>query len=241
MDYSKVCYQIHHLALNRTNTVSANRTILDQNIDDLNLKTVYINNKNSLDEALSEVDFNLNVNETMGKLKYQEIGLWYSNFKALKNFISTDYDYIILIEDDVQIDNNFYSLLNNYFPQIPSDMDCFVVFNPKNIFYNSGYENLNNPAQYYTEFNDIWIAHQTWSTGALMFNKSGAQKVLNYINNGIGLKYDEFIFGQGFSQYDPLSNKRALNVYSLSKDAQPLSELKLYNTIIQTGDIIESI
>lgn len=244
MNYSNACYQIHSLSFNRKQTVDKSREILDSRVENLNLKTRAILNNPQL-KAITEFNelpgFLLDNNNVLGKLNYPEIGLWASNYDALKTFLSSDKEYIFILEDDIKLKNNFYDLMDSYFPQIPSDMDCFMIFNPENIFFSRGYEDLQNESQYYTGSQDVWIAHQTWSTGAIMFNKSGAQKVVDYIESGVGLKYDAFILGADFNQYDPNSNTRSLKVYSLSKDAERLCTLDRYPSMIQGATIIENI
>jgi GR25 family glycosyltransferase involved in LPS biosynthesis len=108
---------------------------------------------------------------------------------------------------------------------------------PENIFYNAGYENLKDESKYKTENPNIWIAHQTWSTGCMIISRSGAEKILNYIYDGINLPLDIFILG-GSTLRNPKKNDRILNVYSLSKNATRITSLKEYPSQIQNGKYV---
>lgn len=241
MDYSRVCYKMHHLALNRKNTVNASLSILNQQISPINTRTVGIFNKAQLDVFMdSNPDFNLDLTNQSRPLKYPEVGLWASNFLAIKQFLSSTKEYLILIEDDIKLNNRFYAKMDEYFESMPSDMECFLIFRPENIFYISGYENLQDEDQYHTSSPKIWVAHQTWSTGCIMVNRSGAQKILDYISNGISDPIDLFLFGPQSGQYFVASNSRRLNVYSPSKTEEPVAELEIYATLIQGGELIDS-
>lgn len=239
MDYSKVCYKLHSLSFNRQNTVSVTKAILDINLTSLNSNTVGIFNQAQLDAFLDQnTGFNLNLGQSVRPLKYPEVGLWASNYLAIKEFAESSYDYLVLIEDDIKLHDNFYTKLDEYMDEMPSDMECFLIFKPDNIFYNAGYEALTNEESFYTSSPKIWIAHQTWSTGCFIINKAGAAKFLNYIQSGISDAIDIFIFGNQSGQYDVSSNSRMLNVYSPSKSEDPSSELHIYKTLIQDGKII---
>jgi GR25 family glycosyltransferase involved in LPS biosynthesis len=241
MDYDKICYKIHSLSFNRRNTVNATKVVLDLHLNQLNSKTVSILNQEKLDQFMIEhSDFKLNLPDAIRPLKYPEVGLWASNYLAIKEFMESDYDYLILVEDDIRLNSNFYTKLEEHMSEMPSDMECFLIFKPDNIFYNRGYEALVNEESFYTSSPKIWIAHQTWSTGCMLINKSGAQKFLNYIQSGISAPIDIFIFGNQEGQYDVSSNSRVLNVYSPSKTEEKSSELHIYPTLIQNGKIIDS-
>lgn len=240
MDYSKFCYKLHTLSFNRVNTVNATTSVLNQSISSLTSDTVGIFNKAQLDDfILGHNDFNLDLDNQSRPLKYPEIGLWASNFLALKEFIQSEYDYLILVEDDIKLKTDFFTKLESYMDDMPGDMECFLAYKPENIFYNAGYEMLQNEAQYHTSSSKIWIAHQTWSTGCIIFNKAGAQKVLNYINNGISDPIDLFLFGNQTGQYEVSSNSRILNVYSPAKNEPAMADLEIYKTLIQDGAIIQ--
>jgi GR25 family glycosyltransferase involved in LPS biosynthesis len=241
MDYTKVCYKLHTLAFNRVNTVNTTKGILNERVPSLSSPTVGIFNQEQLNSFMDQnPDFKLNLSQSMRPLKYPEIGLWASNFLAIKEFLASSNDYLILVEDDIKLNENFYTKFEQYMEESPSDMDCFLMFKPDNIFFVSGYESLTNEESFHTSSPSVWIAHQSWSTGCVVLNRQGAQKVLDYIANGISDAIDIFIFGNQSGQYDVSSNSRALNVYSPSKTEEMVAELHIYNTLIQNGQTIDS-
>jgi GR25 family glycosyltransferase involved in LPS biosynthesis len=240
MDYSKFCYKLHTLSFNRVNTVNATKAVLDQHINSLTSKTVGIFNQTQLELFVAQnSEFGLNLRNQSRPLKYPEVGLWASNYLAIKEFIDSEYDYLILVEDDTKLEPDFFEKLNTYMQEMPSDMDCFLAYKPENIFYNAGYELLQNEEQYHTDSEIIWIAHQTWSTCCILLNKVGAQKILDYINAGISDPIDLFLFGNQQGQYDVSSNSRRLKVYSPAKNQPAMAKLEIYKTIIQDGAVIE--
>ena len=241
MDYSKFCYKLHTLSFNRINTVNATKAVLDASISSLSSKTVGIFNQTQLELFMVQnSDFNINWENLSRPLKYPEVGLWASNYLAIKEFMESAYDYLILVEDDIKLEPDFFSKLDLYLEEMPSDIDCFLAYKPENIFYNAGYELLENEEQYHTASNIIWIAHQTWSTGCILLNKAGASKIMSYINEGISDPIDLFLFGNQNGQYSVSSNSRRLNVYSPAKNQPELAKLELYKTLIQDGDIISA-
>lgn len=230
MDYSKVAYKLHTLSLNRKQTVDATRQVLDASIHDLNTKTYGIFNQHNLDSFLEDYpNFKIDTGNATKPLKYPEVGLWASNYVAIKEFLNYDYEYLLLVEDDVKVKDNFYTKMDEYFNEMPSNMECFLVFKPENIFYIAGYEALENESQYHTDSSKIWKAHQTWSTGAILLNRAGANKFIDYIESGIKGAMDIFLFG----------SDKTLNVYSPAKLEEPMAELHLYSTLIQSGKEIE--
>lgn len=230
---SKIAYTIHHLECERDISVSQN--ILSKNMERIYSDTVLINGEKSLLNFTKQwPEFNL---KKRSRLRYQEVGLWASTFLCLKEFIESKYQNILILEDDIELLPNFDKLFYNYFNSIPKNSDCFMLFVPEKIFYNSGYENLKDQEKYKTDNLDIWIAHQTWSTGCMIISRSGAEKILNYIYSGIDLPLDIFILG-GSTLRNPKKNARILNVYSLSKNATRVTALKEYPSQIQNGKYV---
>lgn len=230
---NNITYKIHHIEGERE--VFYLNDFLSKIMPETVSDTVLISDEESLLKFTeANPEFNL---KKRSRLRYQEVGLWASTFLCLNKFIESEYSSILILEDDMEPLGNFQELLGSYLKSIPEDSDCFMIFVPEKIFYSSGYENLIDESRYYTEDSNIWIAHQTWSTGCMVISKSGAQKILSYIAKGIDLPLDIFILG-GSTLRNPKKNARILNVYSLSKQAVRIVALKDYPSQIQNGKYV---
>ena len=63
--------------------------------------------------------------------KYGEIGVWASNYLALKSFVDSNFDYAIYFEDDFEIKQEFIELLQNSYSELPDDWDVLYPYSHK--------------------------------------------------------------------------------------------------------------
>lgn len=119
--------------------------------------------------------------------RYGEIGVWASNITAYINFLKTDSDYLILMEDDIEHLDGFFENLVNYMSQIEDDWDLFFYYAPGNT----------NAGEYYADEKDVCKAYQDWSCLCYVVNKKAAQKIIDDIyQNSINLPLDYYFFKQ---------------------------------------------
>lgn len=119
--------------------------------------------------------------------RYGEIGVWASNIEAYKNFLKSDSDYLILMEDDIEYFDGFFENLVNYMSQIEDEWDLFFYYAPGNT----------NSGEYYPEEKDICKAYQDWSCLCYVINKKAAEKVIQDISTSpIKLPLDYYFFKQ---------------------------------------------
>jgi len=66
--------------------------------------------------------------------RFGEIGIWASNWTAWNNFLKSDADYLILMEDDITYSNSFMEIIINYMYQLPEGWEAFHAFAPADQF-----------------------------------------------------------------------------------------------------------
>ena len=93
------------------------------NIEELNVSTVNYSNENEIKEFVDKfLEFKPNRNFKVG-----ELGVWASNYQAWNEFLKSDYDALLLFEDDIKIDDNFLDGMNEYLNRLPSGWDFFFT------------------------------------------------------------------------------------------------------------------
>jgi GR25 family glycosyltransferase involved in LPS biosynthesis len=121
--------------------------------------------------------------------KYGYIGAWASNYSAWKNFLNTDCEYLLLFEDDVVLENNFFELMISYLNLLPDDWDVFHQYAPENL--------TNKTIKILDGKYPICKPYQSWSNAVYMLSRSGAEKAISEVeSNPVFLPSDWFFFKQ---------------------------------------------
>lgn len=162
--------------------------------------------------------------KTTKPFKLGEIGIWASNMEAWKAFLQSDYDALLLFEDDVQLDPDFIQGMDNYLKQLPPDWD---MFSP----YIHWWQESNLYKEEYTVNKDICVAYQNWSLAAYFISRKGAVKALDSVRNGIYTAIDLHLF-KGI--YD-------FNVYTTQPQARKYSDLHYFESTIQNNPKLMSV
>ena len=141
--------------------------------------------KNNPDFLIDPQGYNL---DGIQGWKLGELGIWASNYTAWKNFLNSDNDILILMEDDIVFNDNFFPLLKEYIEELPSNWDMFSFFVPEDQFnkYNDDLSIGNNTSYIY----------QDWSCLCYIVNKRGAQKALDLMSSKVSLPLDWFFYRQ---------------------------------------------
>jgi GR25 family glycosyltransferase involved in LPS biosynthesis len=136
---SDICFKIFHIdgesetSKIRTNLTDKATKELLKSFNEIDTPTIMISNKEEASEFFkNNKDIKI---DPLGRFekgwKYGELGIWGSNFSAIKNFSKTNYEYLILMEDDIVIGKHFNNNLVKYMEELPSDWDFFTVYIPK--------------------------------------------------------------------------------------------------------------
>ena len=134
------------------------------------------------------------------------IGVWASNYKAYKRFLESDYDTLVLFEDDILLSANFQTVLNTYVSELPVDWDFFSFFVPDDSLFafNSSHE---------IGAENVCTSYQQWSCAGYMVSKEGARKAVEDVESrGINCPVDWYIFNFRMKQE---KNQQRFNTYTL--------------------------
>lgn len=183
----KIAYAILHVESNenRKFLVLKNKEYLNNYATDLNQKTYGIYNKEQLEQYYSE-DTGLNINRSIG-FRYAEVGCWASHHMAWKTFYESDYDAVVIFEDDIEIQEGFFEDLNETIKELPEDWDIYFPFLSTGSY--SYYK-----TEHYIGNKKICKSYQGNWLGAYLINKSGAKKLLDRAKETISRPVDIHIF-----------------------------------------------
>ena len=117
-----------------------------------------------------------------------EIALCCGWFLALKHFLETQNDLLVIFEDDLwfnTIENSGVNRVKQIADQLPKDTELLFLFNPEDCFSKYG------PELDINEF--VCEDFATWSTAFVMLTRAGAQKILAMFQDGIDMPIDAYL------------------------------------------------
>jgi GR25 family glycosyltransferase involved in LPS biosynthesis len=120
--------------------------------------------------------------------RYGEIGIWASNWTAWHNFLKSDADYLILMEDDITYNSNFMEIIINYISQLPEGWEVFHAFSPADQF-DKHTDRHNFGAE------DVCVAYQDWSCLCYIITRDAAKKMIEN-SSMFNLPLDWYMFRQ---------------------------------------------
>ena len=220
-----IAYKLFHLPRDhdRNKLVENVHSNLLKSIKILDTDTIKISSHDEyIDFKNEHTDFNIDINgynlDNKQGWRYGEVGIWASNWLAWKNFIDSDYDYLILMEDDIVLYDNFLIELEKYMKQLPKRFDAFHAFCPadQDYKYNSSLDISD----------ELCSSYQDWSAACYIVSRTGAQKMIHFASNGIKLPLDWFMFRQ----------KHLLEVFTLKPDAKRICDILPIQSTFQTKE-----
>jgi GR25 family glycosyltransferase involved in LPS biosynthesis len=220
-----IAYKLFHLPRDhaRNKAVENVHSYLLKNIKILNSDTIKISSYSDYIKFVEEnPDFNVdptgyNLDNKQG-WRYGEVGIWASNWLAWKSFIESEYDYLILMEDDIVLYENFLPELERYMKQLPENFDAFHAFCPSD--QNHKYDASMDSSD------EVCSSYQDWSAACYVVSRSGAQKMIYFASRGIRLPLDWFMFRQ----------KNLLSVYTLKPEAKRICDILTIDSTFQTKE-----
>lgn len=190
----KMAYKMFHVDGNteRNNLYTKTKKIFEK-YDELNSETFiissyedYINfHNNNLGFNIVPSGYNLDSKQGW---KYGEIGIWASNWSAWNTFLKSDYDYLILMEDDLVCNEDLPQLIESYIDECPKDFHAFYMHVPADQTYKYNLEK--------SVSENISIAYQDWSCACYIVQKDTIKDMIDTANKGISLPLDWFMFRQ---------------------------------------------
>jgi hypothetical protein len=139
------------------------------------------------------------------------IGVWASNWVAWKEFLTTDAETLMILEDDVVLEIDAVETINKIINFLPDDWDIFSFFIP------DGAENFYSEYKHGVNNKIVCKAYQGWSCGGYIMSRGGAEKIISYLNdNPIDLPIDWFMFDVSpdhINVYNPVPSLKRIAVF----------------------------
>ena len=153
-----------------------------------------------------------------------ELGIWASNLTAWQNFVDSDYEYIILMEDDIVLQKDFNTKLINYIDELPENWDIFTAFIPRtgNIRYNKNNKDL------FIGSKNICKVYQSWSCLCYVVSKDGAKKLLEEVKKPVSSPLDHYLFYHN-----------NLNAYTMRLEKGNICEIYPTSSTVQSAKKID--
>ena len=223
----KTCFKIFHVdgdePIMQKRNVLTKRAIkkLIESFDEFDTPTIITKTLDSVKDFYKDADINIDPKGFEGNgWKPGELGIWASNFKAWENFSKSDYDNIILMEDDITLGSDFNNKLINYMKELPEDWDVFTVYIPEtgNIRYNRANKKL------FIGKENICRVYQSWSCLCYVVSKKGAKKLLEEVKKPVSSPIDHYLFYSG-----------DINVYAIKYDKGNICDIYTTESTVQTA------
>jgi GR25 family glycosyltransferase involved in LPS biosynthesis len=184
----KLAYAILHVDTDtiRESLYNSNREYLDKFAQNLDHISYGIYSKEELDNYYAK-NSGLNIDRTIG-FRYAEIGCWASHHSAWKKFLESDYDYVLIMEDDIKVVDGFKEALFSRIAMLPENWDMFSALVPEGNFsyFNRELHDIGSPV--------ISLTYQGNWLGAYVLNKSGVKKLIDSASATIGRPVDIHLF-----------------------------------------------
>lgn len=206
---NKIAYSVIHIkddseqSKKRSQFVNEIHTIINDNFIYLDFKPYKISNQDSLLEY-KKINKDLKV---LSNLKYGEIGCIVSHYEAWKNFVKTDNDYLLILEDDAKMLDNAIENIHKYLEETPKDFDVLSLFSHgKREVFDINKHSINRQ--------NIVKLFQSESTMAYIISKKGAMSYINLFNRGITNPVDLFLFKNNINQQNYAIHPNSEKVFS---------------------------
>ena len=165
----------------------------------------------------SETSFPFNLAK---QFKPGEVGLWHSTIVALKNFVDSDFDALLILEDDIVLWDGFLEKSREYVERLPEHWDYFYQY-----IHPWQQDNNFNPA---CEIGDEYLcrSYQVWSNACFWVSRKGAEALLEAVaREPIDEAVDWYILKRGMT--------REWDVYSLRPLVKAYCHIGGFQTTIQ--------
>jgi GR25 family glycosyltransferase involved in LPS biosynthesis len=206
----KLAYQLFHIdgvSCERDNNAKEVRASL--NIPDLGSKTF----------SADTLPYKPNYPE---HFKPGERGLWFSTYIALIEFLKTDFDALLILEDDIVLEKDFLAGAQGYLDRLPLMWDFFYQY----VHPWQGEHNYKSEHDYGDT--KVCRSYQVWSNACFWVSRSGADKLLDTLEYGvIEDAIDWYILKRGMT--------REWNVYTLKPNVPMFCDIAGFTTTIQDG------
>ena len=220
-----ICFKIFHneedSQLMEKRNILTKRAItqLEKDFDNFDTPTIMMRNIDDIKSFYKNAEIKVDPKgwESNG-WKPGELGIWASNYTAWSKFSQSDYDHIILMEDDIQLSKDFSQRLYEYIDELPEDWDVFTVYVPPtgNIRYKKDGKHLDVGKK------NICKVYQSWSCLCYVVSKAGAKKLIEMVKTPVSRPIDHYLFYNDNLDVYAIKYNRAniCNIYSTTSTVQ---------------------
>lgn len=216
-----ICFSILHIdedtekSKYRKECLNSVISTINNQIDLVKHKTYKISNIQEF-KSYRELhnDINIDIN-----LKYGEIGCLASHYESWQELLNSNYDAILVIEDDAKVSKRFLDLFSLYLKEVPTTFDIVSL-----------YVHPAKTDRYVEELHSIGLSnickgYQNQSTLAYLLSKKGAEKYIKYLKTVFDKPLDLFLFDL----------EKDIEFYSISPSAFPIFYT---DTLDDDGEVI---
>lgn len=224
---TNACFKIFHIDEDtpimekRNILVKRAVTKLEEDFKELDTPTIIMRNVDDVKSFYKDSGINIDPRgfEQTG-WKPGELGIWASNIIAWETFSKTDYEFVILMEDDIVLTKEFNKKLINYIDELPDDWDVFTAFIPEtgNVRYGKNRKDL------YIGKDNVCKVYQSWSCLCYVVSKNGVKKLLNEIKKPVSSPIDHYLFYH-----------KDLNVYTMKLERGNICEIYPTSSTVQSA------
>lgn len=193
----KICFKIFHneedtYIMQKRNILTERAiTQLESDFDNFDTPTIMMRDTEDISKFYKNSRIKINPNGWLEQgWKPGELGIWASNYTAWVNFSKSEYDHIILMEDDIKLTKDFAKKLSSYIDELPDDWDVFTVYIPEtgNIRYKNNGKHLDIGKE------NVCKVYQSWSCLCYVVSKSGAKKMIEDVKTPVNRPIDHYLF-----------------------------------------------
>jgi GR25 family glycosyltransferase involved in LPS biosynthesis len=190
MTKDNIAFTIFHIPGNdRDDLYAKSHNTMLQSFPELDTPTVVLKDNLEVGEFFNNREISINKNGFYNSgWKIGELGIWGSTYLAWKNFVKSKYDYLIIMEDDIILDDDFIDKFNFYKKELPEDWEVFFVHSPeflKFIEFN----------KYRLDCGKGYLArsHQIASALCYVITKPAAEKLIELVKEPVISPIDQYI------------------------------------------------
>jgi GR25 family glycosyltransferase involved in LPS biosynthesis len=223
----KGCFAIFHVEedtpiMEKRNMLTKRATEkLQENFTELKTPTIIMKNVDDVKSFYKNSRIKIHPKGHFGTgWKPGELGIWASNYTAWKNFVDSDYDYVILMEDDIVLGGDFNNKLTKYLDELPEDWDVFTAYIPE--FGNNRYGK--NRKELFIGKDNVCRVYQSWSCLCYVVSKQGAKKLLEEVKSTVKSPIDHYLFYH-----------KGLNVYTIKLEKGNICDIYSTQSTVQNA------
>ena len=117
--------------------------------------------------------------------KLGELGIWATNVTAWQNFLASDFEYALFMEDDFEVNEQFKDLLFAHVQELPDDWDMFSCGLGDWHLYSPEVHDIGQP--------NVCKSYHNLTMVCYLINKSSVKKMLDSVKERVAAPFDIYM------------------------------------------------